>query len=349
MNEEDVAELVSADDPRWGEALQGVRHDVYHRPEYVAYDAAGSGEPCAFLFRDGHLALIVPLVLRAVPGADAVDATSPYGYPGPVSNASLDDEGFWARACAALVGVLRERGAITCFLRLHPLLPLRLDVLGRHGRLVQHGHTVSIDLRAPEEVQWGDIRKRDRSYINRCVRQGMSTTFDDWSLLPDVARAYAETMERRGAGAAYRYDADDFVRLRSALGDDLHLVAVRHEGEVVSGTFLLERSGIVQLHLRGTLDSALDLQANKLETDAVRRWAGQRGDSVMHLGGGLGGAEDSLFRFKAGFSPDRNAFFTWRAVLDVPAHDALVTARGGEVGDRTGGDFFPLYRRSSGD
>lgn len=348
MIEKPVAELVSAEDPRWREVLGMVRHDVYHRPEYVTYDAAGSGEPFAFLFTEGDLCLLVPLVLREVPGAGAVDATSPYGYPGPVSNAPLDDEGFWGRACAALIEALRERGAITCFLRLHPLLPLRLDVLGRHGRLVQHGHTVSIDLRAPEEVQWGDVRKRDRNYVNRAARAGMTVTFDDWALLPAVARAYAETMELRGAGAAYRFDVADFERLHEAVGDDLHLVAVHHEGEVVSGVLVLERSGIVQLHLGGTRDSARHLHSNKLETDAVRRWAGARGNAVMHLGGGLGGHEDSLFRFKSGFSSARNAFFTWRAVLDVAAHDALVADRGQEGSDRTGADFFPAYRRPAG-
>ncbi len=347
MDDEAVAGLIAPEDPRWREALQVTRHDVYHRPEYVAHDAAGSGEACAFHYRDGDRAFLVPLVLRAVPGTDAVDATSPYGYPGPVASASLDDEGFWEAACASLVETLRERGVITCFLRLHPLLALRHDVLGRHGRLVQHGHTVSIDLTAPEDVQWGDVRKRDRNYINRASRAGLAVTFDDWSLLPAVTRAYAETMDLHGAGAAYRFDVEDFERLHDVLGDDLHLAAVRHEGEVVSGVLVLERAGIVQLHLGGTLASARHLHSNKLETDAVRRWAVSRGDAVMHLGGGLGGREDSLFRFKAGFSSRRNAFFTWRTVLDVAAHDALVTAAGHEVGDRTGADFFPAYRLPS--
>ncbi len=346
MSDRGVAALVPPEDPRWHEALRELRHDVYHRPEYVTHDAAGSGEPRAFLYRQGAHVLLVPLVLRTIPGTDQVDATSPYGYPGPVASASLDDEPFWATACAALVATLRERGVVSCFLRLHPLLALRHDVLGRHGRLVQHGHTVSIDLSAPEKVQWGDVRKRDRNYVNRATRAGLSVTVDDWSLLPGVARAYAETMELREAGASYRFDAADLERLHEVLGEDLHLVAVRHEGEVVSGVLVLERGGIVQLHLGGTLDSGRHLHAAKLETDAVRRWAGARGNTVMHLGGGLGGREDTLFRFKAGFSSARNPFFTWRAVLDVGAHDALVEAAGHEVGDRTGGDFFPAYRRA---
>lgn len=334
-----AADLLDPDDPAWERALDEVRHDAYHRPGYVALQAGGHGEPLAFRYREGGRTMLVPLVVRPVEGSDAVDATSPYGYPGPVSNASLDDEGFWHRACTALVASLTDRGAVTCFVRLHPLLPVRLDVLGRSGRLVQHGHTVSVDLTRTEEEMWSATRKRDRSYVRRAREDGVDVVVDDFSTLGAVAGAYAETMDRLGAAAGYRSSEADFEELRRAVGDDLHLATVVRGGQVLGGVFLLERCGIVQLHLRGTRTAALDLQVDKVEVDAVRRWAKARGASVLHLGGGLGGREDSLFRFKSGFSKDRRPFFTWHLVLDRAREESLVAQRGG------GGDgFFPAYR-----
>ena len=337
-----AVDLLDPDDPAWEATLEGLRHDAYHRPGYVALQARGVGRALAFRYREDGSTLLLPLVVRPVEGADAVDATSPYGYPGPVSDASLDDEGFWHRACAALVAALGEVGAVTCFVRLHPLLAARLDVLARFGHLVQHGHTVVVDLARSEEEMWAATRKRDRNYVNRARAAGVDVVFDDFSTLGEVARAYAQTMERLGAAVGYRFRRGDFEALRAAVGDDLHLATVVHRGEVVAGVFLLERCGIVQLHLGGTRDGALDLNADKVEVDAVRRWAKARGASALHLGGGLGGSEDSLFRFKSGFSKERRAFFTWHLVLDRGREEALTAERGGARGD----GFFPAYRRS---
>ena len=46
----------------------------------------------------------------------------------------------------------------------------------------------------------------------------------------------------------------------------------------------------------------------KLMLHFVRTWAKDRGLRRLRLGGGVGGKEDSLYRFKAGFSTDRHAF-----------------------------------------
>ena len=77
----------------------------------------------------------------------------------------------------------------------------------------------------------------------------------------------------------------------------------------------------------------------------VRTWAKSRGLQRLHLGGGVGASEDSLFRFKAGFSTDRHPFRTLRVVLDELAYADLVRARQpqSDPGDHTG--FFPLYRK----
>jgi hypothetical protein len=76
----------------------------------------------------------------------------------------------------------------------------------------------------------------------------------------------------------------------------------------------------------------------------VAGWAKARGDRTLHLGGGVGGRADSLFHFKAGFSPLRHRFRTLRVVVDEDRYVALVSAldAGLDPSDRAG--FFPLYR-----
>jgi hypothetical protein len=66
---------------------------------------------------------------------------------------------------------------------------------------------------------------------------------------------------------------------------------------------------------------------------------------LFHLGGGKGGQNDSLFTYKAGFSPQRHAFHTWRVVADPEAYRSLMTERRPDVdpGDLTAA--FPSYRQ----
>ena len=65
----------------------------------------------------------------------------------------------------------------------------------------------------------------------------------------------------------------------------------------------------------------------------------------LHLGGGLGGEEDSLFEFKSGFSDLFLNFKTWRFMADEASYDSIVEARGLTSYSNT--EFFPLYRMAN--
>ena len=78
----------------------------------------------------------------------------------------------------------------------------------------------------------------------------------------------------------------------------------------------------------------------------VRGWAKDRGNQVLHLGGGVGGDSDSLLQFKIGFSPRRHTFATLRMVIDEREYGRLVAARDPRLDPGARGGFFPLYRQA---
>jgi hypothetical protein len=82
---------------------------------------------------------------------------------------------------------------------------------------------------------------------------------------------------------------------------------------------------------------------SKLMFDSVRHWAQDRGNRVFHLGGGTGGRIDSLFHFKAGFSPLRGEFRSLRVVFDESRYRTLVERS--PAGCQNSNGYFPLYRR----
>jgi len=337
------ARVVPASSPSWAEVLRHVPSDVFHLPHYAIVDAeVQGGRPAAFVYRDGGEFMLVPLIVRRVPGAACSDAISPYGYGGPT--ASTEDPAFWRAGLSAFQDALLEINVVACLLRLHPLMPVGLDALRRVAAVVEHGQTVSIDLTQDAEDVVRGIRTNHRRDIQRARSLGHQGVVDDWSLLPDFLEIYAETMDRVGATDHYRFAPTYVPSLRRALGDAVHLVAVVADGRTTAAGIFFEGSGIVGYHLGATRSDALALRPSKLMMDTAWRWGQRRGNRAFHLGGGLGGsAEGSLFHFKAGFSPLRHPFRTARLVLDVPAYEELCAAAiGAHVPDQ--GGFFPAYR-----
>jgi CelD/BcsL family acetyltransferase involved in cellulose biosynthesis len=336
------AELLATDAPAWTAFLRDAEHDFYHLPAYVRLSAkVDGGEPGAVLVEDGVRRLLLPLVLRAV--EDGVrDATSPYGYPGPILAEA--DDAFAADALAEAVRFLAGEKIVALFVRGHPLLGPALP--STVGTVVEHGPTVSADLTRSPEALWQATASAHRTQIEKSQRVGHRAFFDDafWHLGTFVA-LYRETMERVGAADYYRFSDDYFRELKEALGPRLRLGLVEIGGAIAAAALFVESGPVVQYHLSATDPRFRREGPTKLLLHFAREWAQERGVRRLHLGGGVGGAEDGLFAFKAGFATDHHCFRTLRVVTDEPAYAALVAARDAtaDPADRSG--FFPLYRR----
>ncbi|WIM94225.1 GNAT family N-acetyltransferase [Actinoplanes oblitus] len=339
-----TASLLDPAAREWKETLQHVAHDMYHVPDYVVLDARlYGGAPAAFHFERGARRLLIPLIVREIPGSELRDALSPYGYPGPVSDAAPSDTLFWRAACAALIETLRQAGIISVFVRMHPLLNAPSPVLGEAGALVRHGETVSMDLTIGVEEMWSQTRSDHRNHINRAKRAGTRVVFDDWGRLAEWVEVYHDNMRRVGAADYYFFTYEHLAALHDAVGDRMHLAVALEGDEVVGGNTFFEYDGIATGYVSSTR-RARGRYADELLYDSVRRWCKERGARVFHLGGGKGGANDSLFSYKAGFSPRRHPFHTWRVVADPAAYESLVLDRrpGADPADLS--STFPSYR-----
>jgi len=338
------ADLLGVDAPQWEDFLADVPHDFYHLPAYVALCAAQeNGEPCALYVRDAGRAMLLPLVVRPIPGGGR-DAASPYGYPGPLLSGP-EDPLFLYDAFVAGAQMLWAEQMVSLFVRFHPLL--NDSPPDGMGTVVQHGETVSIDLTLEPEALWRQTMSGHRNEINRALKAGHKAFFDDtWEHYGAFKRLYGGTMERRNAAEHYRFDDVYFDGLRAALGEKLHLCVVDIGGAVAAAGLFVETCGIVQYHLSGSDDAFARESPAKLMIHFVRDWAKARGDIRMHLGGGVGAADDSLLRFKAGFSPLRRPFYTLRIVLLEDEYERLVAARDPSLHPALPSDFFPLYRKT---
>lgn len=331
------------------QSLSDLRHDTYHRPEYVALLARRSGAvPSAILVRRGEHTLLVPLLIRRLPqgigGEGLADAVSPYGYPGPLVSSSADAvniQRMWGR----MVDVAENAGLVSVFVRNHPLLSPVPDSNWSRTENVRHGRVVYVDL--AEEM--AAIHAQRRSGVEADVRSlrkaGFQAVVDDWDHHERFVELYRETMRRVGADEYYLFEDEYFRGLRDALGPELHLCSVlAPDGRVAAAGLFMERDGLVQYHLSASDSDFRKLAPSKLMLDHMIGWAKERGGTHFHLGGGLGGKEDSLFRFKAGWSDHRRPFHTLRVVPDEARYRSVLKQAGvTEPPSRTG--FFPAYRK----
>lgn len=346
-----VAEFISPGDARWKNFLGQVQHDFYHLPEYVQF-AAGyeGGEPLAFWGQAGDSACLIPLLRKPLPARleaprNWTDVCSPYGYPSPLVSPQGQD-GF-EQFLPAFVELGRQNDMISAFLRLHPLLPLKLEKSSGFGDLLRHGETVVIDLSLPNEEIWHQTRKNHRTGIHKLLRSGFEATINDWSRFDEFKAVYRETMHRVGAEDYYHFSDAYFEGLKQALQEKLSLCSIlAPNGDVAAAGLFTIYNGLVEFHLAGTAEKYLSWAPTKLMFDFVRRWAKDLGNRMFHLGGGVGGEADPLYHFKAGFSEQRRTFQTLRLVLARRRYDELCShARSFEsAAGPIEETFFPCYR-----
>jgi hypothetical protein len=334
------------------------QYDVYHLPEYhILAEERGEGKAVLLVYEEGADLVAAPLLLRPVEavaglsraGEGWLDATSVYGYAGPIASCLETSQAMIQGFQAAVSEMLQELRVVSLFSRLHPLIPSSAWLSGL-GELVPLGQTVSIDLTLPLDAQRAQYRRGHKSDLNRLRRRGLTCFYDqDRAHIAEVVKIYLETMQRVEATDEYFFDRSYFERLVALLESNVHLFVCQLADEVISGVFFLVCNGIVQAHLGGTKTEYLRLAPIKLVIDTVRVWATERGAHALHLGGGVGAKEDSLFRFKTGFSDCRHEFSIWRWVILPEVYDQLCQekSRWSERNGLTLGSagYFPAYRR----
>jgi len=343
---------------QWKEVLNHcVNYDVYHLPEYHRLaEEQGEGNAILFVYESDLTVIAFPLLIRRVanlPGietSDYFDTTSVYGYSGPISNNPYPSKDTIKRFNMYLRDYLVGKKVISAFSRLHPFFNQQIYLkYFPEGEIIDIGPTVAIDLTLPEYLQWQKYRSNHKRNIRKLKSEGVSCIHDEsWTYLDAFVNIYYSTMISRKADRFYFFDRSYFFRLSELLREHVHLfIALKNEVVLAGGIFTF-CNGIIQYHLGGTNPQYRKLAASKLVFDTVRLWGNRVGARMIHLGGGVGGKQDSLFFFKAGFSDARYTFRIWRSIINKEAYNEFLKLR--QDWNKAHGlpeinkEYFPAYR-----
>jgi hypothetical protein len=332
-----------ADQAVWTSYIKrAAAYDFYHTWYYHHLDSNESAR--LYVYEEEEDFIAFPLVLREIPGTAFYDLTCVYGYTGPISNRLFEDTeaSIFTRFHIAFATFLKASKIVSVFARLHPFYHQDKLFSGVSG-LFPNGKTVAIDIRVPIEEQRSGYHKSYRQQIRILKEKGYRVVESkDAAHVQKYAEIYAENMKRVGASDYYMFTTDYFLNLLSSDEYESKLMLVFLEDEIVSGGVVICSNKIMQMHLMSTTAAHLSLSPPKLVVEETSILGRQLGYEYINLGGGLNFKEDSLFKWKSGFTKLFLPYNSWRYVVNQEVYDQMLNEKG--IDPDLEVDFFPLYR-----
>lgn len=308
--------------------------DVYHQPAFVALEARRlGGTPGLVVAEVAGYTVGLSLLFRPIPGnPDLCDATSVYGYNGLLFSGPL---GVPApqEALEAIERALYLRGCVALFNRSHPLRPAQLP-----GR-AESGETLLLDLSVGLDAYVAGLSAGHAYDLRRMRAAGLRVEVDaEGKRLADFHRLYLTTMERLGASAGYHFPFE-VVREHFRLPDSgAQLRLAWEEDRLAAAAIFFRGRHCAHYHLSASDRQASKHPATKLILDEfIRSEIALGSRRFLHLGGGVGGAVDSLNQFKRGFGAKPVPFHLTRWIVRPADYDLLCEGH-------ADADYFPRYR-----
>lgn len=314
-------------------------HDVYLRTAYLeSASLLGQGRPVYLHLPEVDGDVVFPLLLRDA-GDGFVDVGTPMGYGGPVAaGAKAPVEPFFEAYeawCAA-------SGAVATFVRFHPVLANQELAEGR-WQLEHIGHSIAWRLEGRDaDVLLAGLDAHHRRVVRKARAAGLSVAVaESPAELESFVALYEETMRRRDASPFYFFPEAYWQHLAGRLAGVLVRADARAEGALVASILCLASPPLLHYHLGASSERGQELGANHLLFLETAAWAAERGFARFHLGGGVGGFEDSLYEFKRRFDSGG----ALPAYLGKRVHDPDAYRRLSGTDEIEYAGYFPAYRR----
>jgi hypothetical protein len=261
------------------------------------------------------------------------------GYGGPVA---AGDDPPVAAFFDAYERWCTDNRVVATFVRFHPLLANQRLASGRwHVEHIGNSIAWRLDGRSPDDLLAG-MGSHHRRWARKALAAGVETTpAPEPERLESFVALYEETMRRKDASGFYLFPAPYWRLLETDLRESLVRFDAVLESELAASIVCLSGGSWLHYHLGCSSERGQAVGANHLLFHAAASWAAEEGFTRFHLGGGVGGFEDSLYEFKRRFDPEGACgAYLGKAVHDVDAYLAL---SGAPTVEYSG--YFPSYRK----
>lgn len=322
-------------------------HDVYWLSGYVrAFKIHGDGEPLLFFYENGTTRGINVVMKRDIAKddhfADRIeqdtyfDFATPYGYggwliEGDEVEALFDSYRNW---CV-------KNGIISEFVRFHPVL--KNHGMAVHGyNVIPLGETVAMDLSNADTI-WSNLTSKNRNMIRKAKKNGIRIyQARNEAIYKEFREIYNSTMDKDHASAYYYFGDEFYKSLLEDLPYNAQVFYAEMEGRIIAASVMIMENGRMNYHFSGSVREYTSLAPSNLLLYEAALWGSLNGYKTLHLGGGVGSGEDSLFKFKRAFyrGEDLLRFHIGSQIFLKERYDELTALRT----DLPESGFFPRYR-----
>ena len=341
----------------WDEVVKSFpQYDVYYLCGYSnAFYLHGDGRPILIYYRNDNLRGIYVAMKRSVSKLDffagkipedtVFDMVSPYGYGGFLLDGQVNEDNL-KKLQEEFTELMRQEGVVCNFTRYSPVLKNAIPMKNIFN-VIDLGKTVAMDL-SSEKIIWDNIIGKCHNKIHKAERNGLVVhhTNDNFSLFKTFMEIYKETMDHDDATDYYYFSEEFYRSIHEDLHDEYELFYVEFEGKIIAMAIMLFSNGYMHYHLSGSLVEYRNMAPTNLLLYEAALWGCSKGLKLLHLGGGVGSGEDSLYVFKMSFNKNSNYQFSIsKDIFDEEKYKELVAIRKGcDESFNMESSFFPLYR-----
>lgn len=340
----------------WDEVVKSFQnHDIYYLSGYIkTFAELEQGKAWLFYYEEYGIRGINAVIVRDIAEdsnfKDLIvsntyyDMISPYGYGGFLLEGDVTEEKQMLLD-KEYNAYCRREGIVSEFVRFHPINQ-NGDMLKRLYDIVDIGNTVTMKLASKKQI-WNDLTCKNRNMIRKARKSGVTIYWGRSNdLMDEFLPMYQATMDRNQAKHYYYFNKDFYYSLLEDIKYHALIFYAVWQENIIAMSILLFCNHRMSYHLSASYRDYQSLAPTNLLLYEAACYGCENGCQTFHLGGGVGGMEDSLYQFKKSFNRNEDTRFQiGKKIFDLERYEELVRLRGEKEKKAADGCFFPEYRR----
>lgn len=335
------------------------KYDVYWLNGYVkAFQLHGDGEPILFHYENDFMQGMQVVMKRDIakdprfadklPANKWFDFATPYGYGGwlleakaPKNTDNIDASNLFD----AYEGWCSTHNVVSEFVRFHPVLKNHTDIKNMYAT-TSLGNVIVMDISSEERI-WANLTCKNRCAIRKAIKSGIEIYHGQYPKIYEEFRTiYNATMDKDNADDYYYFGAGFYKSILMDLLQNAQVFYAVLNGKIIAASIILAANGHLTYHLSGSLKEYQTLAPTNLLLYRAALWGSENGCKTFLLGGGVGAAEDSLYKFKKSFyRGEAYKFDIGKKIFLHNKYTELCTLRNISAEAAPHSGFFPKYRQ----
>lgn len=346
---------VTLEDKLKWEEIVGHDCEVYDMWQYVsAFEKNNDGQPI-LLYKEYANGIIYNVVLKRDISKmsefnnqkQVYDFISPYGYAGIKKVGEINDHDL-KNFLEEYTKYCQKNNIISEFIRLNPLQDNYKNYsFDKSFNITYNSKTVYMELENEEQI-WSNLKSTCRNRIRKAQNSGIKIKNGFSSaMFEDFKKIYKETMDRDTAEEYYYFSDVFFEDIKENLKHNATLVIAYLDNVAIDAVLMIYNGKNAHYHLGGTLNDYMNLGAHNYVLYEAALLSLRKGFKKFHLGGGYGGDDSPLLRFKRTLNKNGDLdFYIGKKIYNIDKYNELVNIKESSIKNKIDDNFFPKYRSS---